>query len=144
MIRTLTISMLLAACGGKHAESAAPEKHEMHEEHMPPQLAKFHDTLAPRWHAETGPQRMKDTCAAMPDFTAGVTVIAEAAPPTTADSAKWTNTAADLAAAVSKLDETCKANDATGFESAFKNVHESFHAMLAASGAQQGEEEHAM
>jgi len=157
MIRALAIVLVLAAaCGGKKSEpTTTPVKSaEQHEEKMPPELAKFHDVLAPRWHAEKGPQRMKDTCAAIPDFTAGVTELAKAPVPAGGDSTKWTAGAGELAAAVSNLDETCKGNDATAFEGAFLKVHDSFHVMLGASGGEMheehgehgehGEHEHAM
>jgi hypothetical protein len=152
MIRTLTISLVLvAACGGKKPEPATPDKHAEHGEgaehehemaNMPPELMKFHDVLAPRWHADKGPQRMKDTCAAIPDFSAGVTAIATAQPPAGVDGTKWTNSAGELAAAVSKLDETCKANDAAAFEVAFQKVHETFHGLMGAAGGHEGKDEH--
>src|SRR5215813_2966271 len=105
MIRALLISLVLAAaCGGKKSEpTTPPDKHEAGEHemaNMPPELAKFHDVLAPRWHADKGPQRMKDTCAAIPDFTAGVTAIAKAQVPAGADATAWTDGAGKLAAAV--------------------------------------------
>ena len=56
---------------------------------MPPEIAKFHDVLAPRWHAEKGPQRMKDTCAAIPDFTRAWRAR-EGVPPT-GMARRWTN-----------------------------------------------------
>src|SRR5262249_33278565 len=114
MIRVLLISLVLAAaCGGKKSDPATtPVKHDGGDDHemanTSPELAKFPDVLAPRWHADKGPQRMKDTCAAIPDFTAGVTAIAKAQPPAGVDGGAWMNGASDLAAAVSKLDETCK------------------------------------
>jgi hypothetical protein len=167
MIRALTISLVLfgAACGGKKTEPATttttaashpggvtdPDK-EM--ANMPPEIAKFHDVLAPRWHADKGPQRMKDTCAAMADFTTGVTAIAQAETPTGADTEVWTSSAGELAAAVSKLDDTCKANDAAAFEVAFQKVHETFHGVMAAASGHaeaggageggEGEHDHAM
>lgn len=155
MMRALTLSLVLvAACGGKKTEptTATPDKHaEAHDaehkemENMPPEVAKFHDALAPRWHADKGPQRMKDTCAAIPDFTAGVTAIAKAPAPAGADGTAWTNVTGELAAAIGKLDETCKANDAAGFEVAFQKVHESFHGVLGAAGHHEEEpHDHAM
>ncbi|HEX7704452.1 MAG TPA: hypothetical protein VF403_27120 [Kofleriaceae bacterium] len=144
MIKGIAISLLLVACGGKAAEPAKPapvaetkaggDEHE----HMSPELAKFHDVLAPRWHAAKGPERMKSTCDAMPDFTSGATAIAMATPPKGAEDA-WTDRAGKLAAALQDLDATCKANDATKFETAFEAVHVSFHGLMEASG---GEHEH--
>src|SRR5689334_17406831 len=57
--RDRTISHL----GGDH--QTAPGKKGEHEPGVPPQLVKFHETLAPRWHAAQGPQRMAGTCAAI-------------------------------------------------------------------------------
>jgi len=109
---------------------------------MPPEIAKFHDVLAPRWHAEKGDKRMKDTCAAIPDFTAGVTAIATAVPPAGTDTTAWTDGAGKLAAAVTALDDTCKRNDATAFEGAFQSVHESFHGLMGLAMGEHGEHEH--
>ena len=146
MMRTLVILIVaVAACGGKKSEPVA-EKHDEHGEmaNMPPTLAKFHDVLAPRWHAEKGDKRMTDTCAAIPDFTAGVTAIATAAPPAGADGTAWTDGAGKLAAAVSALDDTCKKHDAAAFETAFQGVHETFHGLLALATGEKPGKEHAM
>jgi len=137
---------LLAGCSGNKTASteqpAAPHESNEHAEmaNMPPAMVKFHDVLAPRWHAAKGEPRMTDTCAAIPDFTAGVTAIATAAPPQGADSTAWNDGAGKLAAAVSALDEACKSKDAAGFETAFQTVHESFHGLM---GLVMGEHEHA-
>jgi hypothetical protein len=149
MKRALLSLIVIAACGSKKSEPVA-EQHEGHDEHgemanMPPEIAKFHDVLAPRWHADKGDKRMKDTCAAIPDFTAGVTAIAKATPPAGADGAAWTDGAGKLAAAIVALDDTCKKNDATGFETAFQGVHESFHGLMAlAMGEKHDAKQHAM
>lgn len=135
MIKAIAISLVLVGCGGsKPAEPASPvaatnagDEHA----HMSPELAKFHDVLAPRWHAEKGPERMKSTCDAMPDFTSAATAIAMATPPKAAEDT-WTDRAGTLAAALQDLDATCKANDATKFETAFEAVHVSFHGLMEA------------
>lgn len=106
---------------------------------MPPELAKFHDTLAPRWHAAKGPERMKSTCDALPDFKAGATTIASSSPPKGADSQAWTDGAGKLAAALEELETECKANDAAKFETAFEQVHVSFHGLLEAASGEHGE-----
>jgi hypothetical protein len=142
MIKGIAISFVLAACGGsKPAEPAGPvAEHKAggdEHEQLSPELAKFHDVLAPRWHATKGPERMKSTCDAMPDFTSGATAIAMATPPKGAEDA-WTDRAGKLAAALQDLDATCKANDATKFETAFEAVHVSFHGLIEAG------ESHAM
>jgi hypothetical protein len=118
---------------------------EHHEEMnaMPPEIAKFHDVIAPRWHAEKGPQRMKDTCAALPELHTSADALAKATPPTTANADNWTTGTRSLVAAVATLDTTCKSNDATSFETAFAKVHESFHGLMAqAGGHKEGHEEH--
>lgn len=142
---------LAAACGSKqptpapatHAESGAAGEHEMMD--MPPEMKAFHDVLAPRWHAAKGEQRMKDTCAALPDFHADGDAIAKATPPRGANADSWTTATKQLIAAIGELDATCKSNDATSFEAAFGKVHASFHGLLAAGGMMKGEEheEHA-
>ena len=109
---------------------------------MSPELAKFHDVLAPRWHADKGPQRMQDTCAALPDFHANADALAKATPPRGANADTWTTGTKQLVDAVAGLDTTCKANDASGFDGAFAKVHQSFHALLEATG--EGHAEHAM
>jgi hypothetical protein len=129
------VAVLAAACGGKKSEPAKPvesktemkaEKHES----MSPEAMKFHEVLSPRWHAEKGPQRMKDTCAAIADFQTNADALSKAPAPAGADATKWTAGTKDLTDAVSALDVTCKANDATAFEVAFKRVHEGFHGLL--------------
>ena len=80
---------------------------------MSPELAKFHDVLAPRWHADKA-ERMKITCAAMADFTTTAAGVASK----------------DLVDAVTALDGTCKANDAATFEPAFEKVHTTFHKLM--------------
>jgi len=153
MIRTLTLVIVLAAaaCGGKKAapattstttQHAEGEGHEGAGEHegMPNEMTKFHDVLAPRWHAEKGPQRMKDTCAALPEFHADADAIAKATPPEKANADTWTTSTRALVDSVNGLDPICKANDAAKFEDAFHKVHESFHGLMAAAGV--GEEKH--
>jgi len=145
MIKSVAILFLMSACGGGKSEPVKPapmtEAKAGGDEHanMPPSLAKFHDVLAPRWHAPKGPDRMKSTCAAMPDFTAGATEIATTTPPNSNADA-WTEGAGKLASALQELDATCKANDAVKFEPAFEAVHVSFHHLLEASGGEHHEE----
>ena len=140
MIRfALTFSIVAAACGGSKSEPVkpAPEAPAAAEhESMPPELANFHDTLAPRWHAAKGAERMKSTCDALPEFKTGATTIASSAPPKGADSQAWTDGAGKLAAALEELETECKANDAAKFETAFEQVHVSFHRLLEAAGGE--------
>ena len=142
-----SILFLAAACGGTKSEPAKPEvaaKGGGEHAKMAPEVAKFHDVLAPRWHAEKGEKRMKDTCAAMPDFQSNADALAKATPPANADAAKWTTGTKELTDAVGALDATCKSNDAAAFEPAFHRVHEGFHAVMELSGGKHDEHgEHA-
>jgi hypothetical protein len=95
-------------------------------------IEKFHDTLAPRWHAAQGPQRMADACAAVPQLQADASAIATTQGP--GDAASWSTHTKELGDAVVALDATCKANDAAAFEPAFERLHNSFHSVMEASG----------
>jgi hypothetical protein len=106
---------------------------------VPRQLVKFHDTLAPRWHAEKGPQRMADTCAALPEFHHDAEAIAAAEAPKQGDAAAWSKGGKKLTEAVSALGATCRNKDAEAFEPAFELVHETFHGLMEAVG---GHDEH--
>lgn len=140
--------LLLIACGGKHAaqpvaadQTAHADEHhgdhgdEHHGDHhagMPVELSKFHDVLAPRWHADHDAARMKSTCDAMPDFHATADALAKSVPPSGANADTWTTGTRQIVDAVGKLDVTCKANDASNFERAFAHVHDSFEGLMAA------------
>src|SRR3982751_5277861 len=136
------VIVLVAACGGKKSTPAATPTAKGGDEHanMMPEVAKFHDVLAPRWHAEKGAKRMADTCGAIPQFTANADALVKATPPAGADAAMWSGKTKELADAVVALDGTCKANDATAFEPAFERVHVGFHAVMEAAGGEHHEE----
>ena len=131
-----------AACGGKKSAPATTAKMGGGDEHanMLPEVHKFHEALAPRWHADKGPKRMADTCGATAEFQADADALVKLAPPAGTDAAAWGTKTQELAAAVGALDGTCKANDATAFEPAFERVHNGFHAVMEASGG--GHEKH--
>jgi hypothetical protein len=139
----LTIALVAAAtaCGGKAAPGTEPAKtgdpHDMragsaqpHAAAMPPSVSKFHDTLAPRWHAAKGPQRTADTCAAVDQLAADAAAIVAAPTPEATSAASWSDGGKQLAAAVTALGATCKTGDATAFEPAFEHVHTSFHRVM--------------
>jgi len=143
------LMMMLAAavaCGGKAAPDQGGKpaelgqdgaKHDMDREMgremgremaaMPPPIAKFHDTLAPRWHAPQGPQRMADACAAIGQLHSDAAAIVAAPAPAGANPGSWSASGQQLAEAVTALEATCKASDAAAFEPAFTRVHTSFH-----------------
>jgi hypothetical protein len=147
-----------AACGGSRPGSSAHDEsdtrdrqlshmggdHQMGDDKkrdkkdpmadLSPELARFHDTLAPRWHAERGPQRMADTCSAIQQFHRGAEAIAGAPAPSNGDRAAWSTGGRKLTEAVAALDSTCRSKDATAFEPAFQRVHETFHGLMEAAG----------
>jgi hypothetical protein len=164
----MTVSIAVAACGGTtkrgstsaddpdgrdRAMSHVGDEHQMGhgkagekhgEAEMPPQLTRFHDTLAPRWHAARGPQRTADTCAAISQFHANAEAIAVAEAPSKGDPAAWSRGGKKLTEAVVALEVTCKSKDAEAFEAAFARVHETFHGLMEAAGGhdEHGEGEH--
>jgi hypothetical protein len=133
----IVVSCVTIACGGKHppaqqhGDEHAPAEHHGDEHHhaLPPELGRFHDELAPRWHAEKGPDRVKSTCDAIPEFRSRADAVAKAAPPSSATGDAWTAGTKQLVDSVAALDAKCRANDATAFDSAFAQVHESFEAL---------------
>jgi hypothetical protein len=128
--------------GGKHEMGHKGEKKEGGMAAVSPELARFHDTLAPRWHAAHGPQRMADTCDAIMRFHREAEAIVAARPPDKADPPAWSGGGRKLTEAVAALDATCKSKDATAFEPAFERVHESFHALMEVLGGHEGHDEH--
>jgi hypothetical protein len=148
--KALLIAVLAAGgCGGAGQGAGEPletarsnQKHDTGHKGeemvaMTPELKLFHDALAPRWHAEHGPARMADTCAAIPEFRGDAESIAKALPPERTDPAAWAAKARALGDSVAALDAACKTKDAAQFEPAFAAVDERFHAMLGA-----GDEHH--
>lgn len=127
--------VLLAACGGKKAAEPTTST-KTSDEHgtMLPAVAKFHEVLSPRWHAEKGEKRMADTCGALAEFRADADALVALAPPAGADAAAWGTKTKELSEAVGALDGTCQAKDAQAFEPAFERVHNGFHAVMEASG----------
>jgi hypothetical protein len=122
----LVISCIAIACGGK----SPPPQHSGDEHHgMPPELARFHDVLAPNWHAEKGPARTKATCDAIGDFRTRADEVAHAAVPAGADGNKWAEDTKLLVNAVGQLGQACTDAHDT-FELAFTEVHTSFEALL--------------
>ncbi len=141
MKRAALLFCVLAACGGKPKAEPTSKVEPKHDEHanLPAEVVKFHDLLSPRWHAEKGPQRTKDTCTAVADFAATADSLVKLAPPTGSDATKWTATTKELADAVVALKTTCDAHDDAAFEEAFHHVHVGFHHVAETAG---GEAEH--
>lgn len=106
---------------------------------MAPEIKRFHDALAPRWHAEHSPKRMADTCGAIGDLHGRATDIADAAPPAGASSSEWAKAGKALEQAVFDLSKMCNAKDAAAFETAFDKVHDSFHRVMEVGGGEKDE-----
>ncbi len=142
MTKTVMFIALLGACGSKSSQPAKPDKPaDKPDEHgqMMPEIAKFHDVIAPRWHGDKDKQ-MPDTCAVTAELRASADAIAKAQAPASTDAAKWAAGAKDLSDAVVALEATCTSKDAAAFEHAFAQVHTHFHTLLEASGGEHHEE----
>jgi hypothetical protein len=154
----LVALLSLAACGGGDtapseattpaatptAAEPAPAKggEEKHHGKLSPELDAFHEILAPRWHSEAGPARMKDTCAAIADFrTRGEAVKAAAAPANAAADA-WSAAGAKLVSSVATLETTCAGTDQAAFDTAFSAVHDAFHHAMELGSGGHGEHHH--
>jgi hypothetical protein len=135
---TLVLAVAAACGGASKPESTEPAAGPGAQGDRKASIDKFHDTLAPRWHAQQGPQRMADTCATMPQFQAEAGAIVSAQPPAE-NAAMWSEKTKQLSDAIAQLEVTCKASDAAGFEPAFARMHETFHGVMEAAGGHQGE-----
>jgi hypothetical protein len=143
-MKLASILVLAAACGGspKPAPAPAPMGEQGEMAHATPELMKFHDVLAPRWHAAKGPERMTATCGAIADFSTGADAIAKAP---AGDPGRWAQEAKELTDAVAAMKIVCETKDVTKFETAFANVHQEFHELLevAEGKHEEHEEKHA-
>jgi hypothetical protein len=126
-MKRLALIVLVVACGSKSKPEAEQHAEAEHHENLPPELAKFHDVLAPHWHAPEGPDRMTGTCSAIPEFQSNTDALAKAAP--AGDAAKWSAGTKELTDAVAGLKAACAASDAAAFETAFARVHKGFHGL---------------
>ncbi|HEV7556391.1 MAG TPA: hypothetical protein VGO00_13080, partial [Kofleriaceae bacterium] len=105
-MKAIALAFVVAGCGSPTkapapAEPARPaESVEHHEMNMPPEVVKFHDVLAPHWHADKGPQRMKDTCAVQPEMAADAEAVAKSSAPGGMDPAAWATATKELVDAV--------------------------------------------
>lgn len=126
------VVVLVAGCGGKNTPVTSGTTMAGAGEHHPnmgPEMTRFHDVLAPRWHAEKGDKRKADTCAAVPDFQEHAATLATSAPPPTTDAASWSTATKELTVAVGGLEGACTSSP-NDFEAAFERVHTVFHAVM--------------
>lgn len=139
----VVFAVAATACG-KPTPSPAPAhdpKPEHHHE-MARELTKFHDALAPRWHAEPGEQRRKDTCAAVAEFHVDAEALVATPAPAGVDAAAWRTGTQELSVAVGALGVACEANDGAAFELAFEHVHHEFHALMGGGKHEASHEHH--
>jgi len=114
------LAFAVAACSS-HSDSDSSskptaEQHEHEMESMSPQLARFHDLLAPHWHAPPGTARRQTTCEDIGDFKKRAADVPNAK---------------ELVAAVAALESACMSKDAdAAFDPAFAKVHDAFHHLL--------------
>jgi hypothetical protein len=139
-IVSILFAVAVAACGGK--SQPAPEAGggnerlaegaEVEEKHpeLTPELHAFHETLAPLWHAEAGPEREPGACAGTDKLTADAAAVAAAGAPEGVEPNDWASAVTGLQASVQELAEGCKAGDSAGFETRFTAVHDGFHGLM--------------
>jgi hypothetical protein len=108
MTRWLVVAFALSACGGKSPPRSAPARDA---------VAEFHDILAPLWHAEEGPQRVTDTCNAVPELQTRAQAVADA---------RKDQASGSLVQAVTELAAECGGGRAA-FNEKLAAVHEAFH-----------------
>ncbi len=137
-IPALLVACSIAACGGKtrpeqtydvHSHGVG-EKHDIEEEHHGVGVAeidKFHDTLAPIWHAPAGDDRKHNACTAVPTMKDQAALIVGRA---RTDHAGWEGNGNALAAAVTKLGTVCADPTLAGFDDAFGAVHDAYHGLM--------------
>jgi len=122
MIIALALAVATACGGNKDSDSKPEADHHEHEmENMSPALARFHDLLAPLWHAPPGTARVQSTCEAIGDFKKRAADVPNAQ---------------DLTAAIGELEKVCIAKGSDkDFDAAFGKVHDAFHHALEAGHA---------
>lgn len=119
LLPVLSLALLVTACGGAPpATPTTPTGAEAGEHHhddsgQPAPVRAFHDTLAPLWHADKGPDRIAKTCAQAK---------------TLQTKAEATNDKELIAATVALVAE-CAKDGRADFEAKFGVVHERFHAV---------------
>jgi hypothetical protein len=105
--------------GGEHAHAHGADGSALH---------KFHEQLAPLWHAPESPQRVTDTCNAAAGLHGLAGEIVKAGPPAGAP-ADYADTAKKLEAAVATLHDECGTPERKDFAAKFAAVHDAFHAL---------------
>lgn len=107
---------------GEHADGKA-EAHD-----FPPDVAAFHDVMAPLWHAPAGEQRAQETCVQSSQLVANVSIIQQSGTPANVKADKWSQAVTSLTQAVTELEQQC--DDKNSPEPALGEVHEAFHHLV--------------
>ena len=145
MKKFAVLFLVVAACGSKAAPATtAKTQPMMHDEHgeMPAEIVAFHKVLKPLWHSDKNPERMANTCAALPNFDAPAAALIASTMPEGGDKDKWAAAAPTLTASLTDLKAKCDAKDAAGFEPAFAAMHNAFHGYMEATGKMKMEPMH--
>jgi hypothetical protein len=138
-----TMFMLLAtlavACGGKAADDTippapAPAASAPEAPAAGSAIDRFHDKLAPLWHADESPERIADTCGAVADLHGIAQEILTAGPPAGA-AADFADAAQALEQSVGALHGECDTAERKDFQAKFTVVHDAFHAVADKSGS---------
>jgi hypothetical protein len=114
--------------------AAAGSAHHAHHMRVGPELEKFQNELGDKWHEAKGEQRKTDACEKVGNLEPAAAEIAKAAPPAGADATKWTDGGKQLTEAVAAMKTACGGTDLAAFETAFDNVHNSFHSLIGLAG----------
>ncbi|MBP9085526.1 MAG: hypothetical protein KBG15_05375 [Kofleriaceae bacterium] len=146
MKKFAALFLLVAACGSKAVPvttttTTQPVAHNEHGD-MPTEIVKFHDVLAPLWHDDKNPERMANTCAALPNFDAPAAALLASTMPDGGDKDKWAAAGPTLTASMTDLKAKCDAKDTAGFEPAFAAMHNAFHGYMEATGKMKMEPKH--
>ena len=130
----LCLGLGLTACGSSEPTTTTTADQEASvggeaQEHpqLPPDLAAFHDALAPVWHHDPGEERAHDACDAAQTY---IQLSANV------------QNGEDLRTATRHLAAVCGSAETSAIEEALSGVHQAFHDVMEARDG--GEVEHDM
>lgn len=145
MKKFAALFFVFAACGSKApATTTTTTQPVAHNDHgdMPAEIVAFHDVLKPLWHDDKNPERMANTCAALPKFDQPAAALLASTVPEGGDKDKWVAAGPTLTASMADLKAKCDAKDAAGFEPAFAAMYNAFHGYMEATGKMKMEPKH--
>jgi hypothetical protein len=149
-MRTLIASLaflVAVGCGGKSKSDAVDpckDKKMMEEHHeegggeeagehpeLTPEMAGFHDVLAPLWHADPGPDREANACDNGGELLNAAAAIQDAGPPEGVSGGDWDANVQVLMLSIQDLMDTCSGSSKNlTFDQAFGAVHDGFHGLM--------------